>query len=212
MKAQSFAYILALLSSMASAKDAFFCNSHFGENLQIITEQLGWFGQGETLPDMGLEKGDLNGDGLKDKVLILRLNKATKLDDGVALLNLAAVLAVNRKSGIQAPTNIPLPVKDTIAIGIVQSNISNKKCRKFVIYNTSYFPDNAKHLRAEVFFTSNENYGLLQRNVSMDLRHDAIYLNTPDKGTGLIYWSKDRYVFDLLLETWFEHEENDDMP
>jgi hypothetical protein len=153
MKAKVFVCVLALLSSMASAGEPFSCDSHFEENLQIITEQLGWFGRGKNLADMGLERGDFNGDGLKDKVVVLRLNKATKLDDGVTLLNLPAVLAIDRKPGNQAAnTSSPaLPASDMIALGIIQSDVSDKKCRKFVIYDTSYFSVKAEHLYVKVF-------------------------------------------------------------
>ncbi|MDR1228427.1 MAG: hypothetical protein LBK55_05310 [Azoarcus sp.] len=78
MKIKYLMYALILLSSMASARDQFSCDEHFVENLQNITEQVS-IKFGETVAD--LEKGDFNGDGLEDKIVILRLNKKSKFDD-----------------------------------------------------------------------------------------------------------------------------------
>jgi hypothetical protein len=210
MKAKCFVYALALLTSVALAREPVPCDNHFGENIQIVTGQIG-LESGKTLAEMGLEKGDFNGDGLKDKVIVLRLDKTTRLDNGVTLLNPPAALVTDGKPDAHAANaaHPALPGSDATALGIIQSDTSDKKCRKFVIYNTSYFPVKPEQLYVSTFFASHEDYARLQKVVSGDLRHDAIYLGTPVTAVGLIYWSKGRYVFDLLFDTWNEYEEDD---
>jgi hypothetical protein len=182
---------------MASARDQFSCDEHFGENLQNITEQVS-IKFGETVAD--LEKGDFNGDGLKDKIVILRLNKKSRFDNGVTLLNSSVVVPNDRKPEIQSTnTNkILFPKKDTIALGIIQSNATDKKCHKFVFYNTDYFPAfEAKRLFVRVLPVGDKgsHYADVQKLVIGELRYDAIYLSSGP--TGIIYWSNGKYTFEL---------------
>jgi hypothetical protein len=197
MKAKYFMCALILLSSMASARDQFSCDKHFGENLQIITEQAS-IKLGETVAD--LEKGDFNGDGLKDKIVILMLNKNSRFDDDVTLLISSVIRPSDRKPEIQ-PINAargPFPDKDTIALGIIQSNSSDKKCHKFVFYNADYFPvSEAKRLFVHVIPMGDKGYGYadLQKYVTGNLRYDAIYLD--HLIPGIVYWSNGVYMFEL---------------
>ncbi|MDR2031156.1 MAG: hypothetical protein LBP86_02610 [Azoarcus sp.] len=217
MKIEHFLYVLALLSSTASARDPFSCDNHFGEDVQIVTEQIE-LGIGSTLENMRLEKGDLNGDGLKDKVVVLRLNKITKLDDDVTLLNPPAILPTNRKKQSVQISNAPLPTfppDDATALGIIQSNISDKKCRKFVIYNTDFFPVKTDHFSVRVIRAGDESYGytLLQKSVTEDLRYDAIYMSgvfMTFTTIGLVYWSNGKYIFDLPFDSTVEGDETDE--
>jgi hypothetical protein len=195
MKAKYFMYALILLSSMASARDQFSCDKHFGENLQIITEQVS-IKTGETVAD--LEKGDFNGDGLKDKVVILKLNIKSKFDNSVTLLNPPTIWPKGKKLSDRYVNadKVSLPDKDTIALGIIQSEISGKKCHKFVIYNTDYFPaSEAKSLFVHVVLMGENDYTDIQKHFLGDLRYDVIALGS--WAPGLIYWSNGKYIFDL---------------
>ena len=213
MKAKVFVYALALLSSVASARDRFACDSYFGENLQIITEQMLPI-DGKTMAD--LEKGDFNGDGLKDRVIILRLNKTSKFSNAVTLLNQAAIWPRNRKSG-DLPANVDkahLSIKDTIALGIIQSDGSDKKCHKFVIYNTDYFPSSdAQFLDVRIVPVDDKEFGYadFQKYISQnfgleELRYDAIHLNSLAR-MALVYWSNGKYVFNGIPDELFPDEE-----
>jgi hypothetical protein len=197
MKTKYLMCTFLLLSSIASARSQFSCDNQFGENIQIVTEQTS-IKVGETVAD--LERGDFNGDGLKDKIVILRLNKKSKFDDSVTLLYSRLLWPADSERSIQ-PVNadkIYLPYKDTIALGIIQSNISDKKCHKFVIYNTDYFTvAEVKHLFVHVVPVGDKGYGYtdIQKRVTGNLRHDAIYLD--HLMPGIVYWSNGTYMFEL---------------
>jgi hypothetical protein len=191
-----------MLSSMASAEEPFSCDTHFGENIQIITDKIS-FGYKRTAANL---RGDFNGDKLEDTIVILKLNKASRFNEDIILSNPPVIWFSDRKPDVQ-PANadkVPTPEKDTIALGIIQSELSDKrKCRKFVIYNTDYFPTSeAKYLAVGIIPAGDIRYGYPyhQREVleklGEDLRYDAIYLSTP-KSTAWVYWSNGRYILDL---------------
>jgi hypothetical protein len=215
MKAKAFVYALALLSSVASARDQFACDNNFGENLQVLSEKI-FVIDVKTRANFG--EGDFNGDGLKDRIVLLRLNEATQFRGGVTLLNLSEAFRSNgRESAGQAnnANKLSFPNGDTISLGIVQSNISDKKCRKFVIYNTDYFPSSheARHLSVTVIPVADtaSEYGDFQKYISQnfgseELRYDAIHLNSPSR-IALVYWSNGKYVFNGIPDELFPDEE-----
>jgi hypothetical protein len=208
MKAKVFVYALALLSSVASARDQFACDNHFGENLQIVTEKR-FDIDIKTKADFG--EGDFNGDGLRDRVIMLRLNKTTQFHDGVTLLR-SSMTELNG-GGLKQSTNqvdageVGSLTKETIALGIIQSNISDKKCRKFVIYNTDYF--SPEYLAVTIVHAANPEYPYpdLQGYVSGNLRHDAIYLNASNLSTpynvALVYLSNGKYMLEIVIPEEF---------
>ena len=199
-----------MLSSMASARDQFACDNYFGENLQIVGEKI--FEDIKTKIDFG--EGDFNGDGLKDKVLMLRLNKTTQFHDGVTLLR-SSVTELNggelkQSTGQVDVGKVASLTQDTIALGIIQSNVSDKKCRKLVIYNTDYFsPLMQKYLAINIVHAANPEYPYpdLQNYVSGNLRYDAIYLNGSNlNGTNrvaLVYLSNGKYMFEIVIPEEF---------
>jgi hypothetical protein len=211
MKAKAFVYALALLSSVASAKDQFACDNHFGENIQIVTEKR-FDVDRKTRGDF--REGDFNGDGLRDRVIMLRLNKTSQFYDGITLLRSSATeLNGYESNGKQSTDQVDVGevsylTKDTMALGIIQSNVSDKKCRKFVIYNTGYFsPANEKSLAVSIIYAANPDslYTDLQKYVLGDLRHDAIYLYASD--LAIVYWSKGKYMFEVTPHEFPDDEE-----
>jgi hypothetical protein len=211
MKAKAFLYAMALLSSVTSAKDQFACDNNFGENLQIVTEKRFPINI-RTWTDFG--EGDFNGDGLKDRVILLRLNRTTQLHDGVTLLR-SSVTEMNgyeqngKKSTDQVDVDkVASLTKETIALGIIQSNITDKKCRKFVIYNTAYFSRvDEKNLAVSIIYAANPEYLYtdLQKYVLGDLRHDVIYLNT--FSMAVVYWSNGKYMFEVAPDEFPDGDE-----
>jgi hypothetical protein len=196
---------------MASAKEPFSCDNHFGENLQIITEQVSVRYE-KTVAD--LATGDFNGDSFKDKLLILRLDKTTKFNDDV-VVHPTLIWLDNRKpnSHFTSIKGIYSFVANPIALAIIQSDTSDKKCRKFIVY-TTVSASEAKHLLVDIFHVKNEWYKSFQNLASSRMNYDAIYLRfylnipTASPPAALIYWNNDKYIFDLPVPNP-EDEEGD---
>jgi hypothetical protein len=185
------ACFFVLVSSVQVAEARPVCDSDFGTDVQIITEQ--------TSPKWGKYyqdnlNGDFNGDGIKDHIFILTLNKGTKFNRQVIPLNPPVFdLRIEKFPG----GKIVLPEKPSFALGIVQSDQEN--CQKFVIYSPDYFPT---YPYGDTFFVVDVvrvgDSGYAQYNddnlLTERIQHDVIRIANDHI---IIYWNGKEFKLEL---------------
>ncbi|MDR3221398.1 MAG: hypothetical protein LBU46_05225 [Candidatus Accumulibacter sp.] len=196
MRVKIFALPLAMLPLIAQAKEQLSCDDHFGANLQVITEQM-TFRDGDTTADL---KGDFNGDGLEDRVIVLKVDKTVQFNESVTVSDTPLTWSSVRKPEIQFVnvSKVLYPAKEAIALGIIQSDLSGKTCKKYVIYN-AVPASKVKQFNVGVVHAQSVEYVFYQKNASQKLSYDAILLQYDLDGpldATLVYWNNKKYIFD----------------
>jgi hypothetical protein len=193
MKSIALLFSLILPFGVTAGEVAPSCNDNFGENVQVFTELVDYADGKVNL------KGDFNGDGIKDHIVILVIDKTSKFAPDTELLN-PFLKVLGTKPG-DVTISAGLPTVKTVALGIVHGAPPDKACKKFVVYNRDFFPTSTGESVKDVISlgihtpgdTSHISWADLKKTaLGRYLTHDIVQL-AGSSGEVFLFWGKKTY-------------------
>jgi hypothetical protein len=131
---------------------------------------------------------ELNGDGVKDRVVLLSISKRSKFAPDVIVSN-------PFKRQVFHVGDANLTDKPHMAIGIIHSATKTKPCKKFIIYNNAVFSEwngSVETLR------TTRGMLIVEVNPSYNAKNDKIVVWTPNADVNLLFWGGKAYSAEFV--------------
>ena len=171
------------------------CDNNFGENIEDLTEQRRVTLINKWVYEKNYE-GDLNGDGIEDRIFVFKLNNTAKFNKDVILVDPPVFDDMAKK---YPGGKFVLPKKLSYALGVVQSTNTDNVCQKFIIYSTYFSTLHDKGtFVAAIRHTDDRGYDLFAKSegLSKKLKNDFILLRI-DGREGVLHWDGKKYKLEF---------------
>jgi hypothetical protein len=178
---------------------------NFGENIQIY-EGIKAHHNGKLLE----AAGDFNGDGVKDKVVLLSISKNSKFAPDVVVSNPFTYQTFYERDANLTDT-------PSMALGIIHGGAKTTDWKRFALYNNAVFKewdgspnklyelDNYKSRLIEIYmFYKGDPFFEFSAKQTKGLERDAFIVVTPYGYTNFIFWNGKEY------EAKFDSQEEPD--